>query len=106
MIPKEDCDRIKQYTIDLVNRTNIQEQKMYFVANNKTTKFKGMNFLETGSKIGYLLEMTAIDENENLIVPKIDALNKIGHAQHDCDPEFKKFSYRKEIKSILKDLDY
>lgn len=40
------------------------------------------------------------------IVNKRTAINKIGHALHDLDNVFRKFSYRSEYKQLLTDLGY
>ena len=45
-------------------------------------------------------------KNNQLVVPnKKEALNKIGHAMHDIDPVFEKFSYTKRFMDVLKGLE-
>lgn len=72
---------------------------MFFDTKNEP---RGISFIDTASSIGYLLEVGMIDENGHLKVKdKKLALNKIGHAMHDIDPVFERFSYNKTFKNIL-----
>ena len=48
-------------------------------------------FLTSGDKTRYFLEEGALDESGELISDKRRALNKIGHAMHDLDPEMSTF---------------
>ena len=47
-------------------------------------------FLSSGDQIRFFFEEKAIDENGNFTVPKQKSINKIGHAQHELDPVYKK----------------
>lgn len=49
-------------------------------------------FLESGDKIRFFLEEDALDAAGRLTRPKELAINKIGHALHDLDPAFARFS--------------
>ncbi len=49
-------------------------------------------FLTSGGRIRYFLEDGAIDANGELSRGKRQALNKIGHAMHDIDPDISAFS--------------
>ncbi|CAF1166980.1 unnamed protein product [Didymodactylos carnosus] len=42
----------------------------------------------------------------NLIFPKERSVNKIGHALHVLDPNFKRITFSDKIKTILHDLEY
>lgn len=49
-------------------------------------------FLGSGGGIGFFFEEEAFDAEGRLTVPKDRALNKLGHAMHDLDPVFDRFS--------------
>lgn len=57
-------------------------------------------FLESGGRIEFFLEEGALDSTGALVHPKARALNKIGHALHDLDPVFDRFS-RAECVAVL-----
>lgn len=57
-------------------------------------------FLASGDRIAYFLEEEAVDGTGRLIRPKERAINKIGHALHDLDPDFAAFSRRPELAAV------
>ena len=58
--------------------------------------------MRSAYNISFFLE----DSAKASILDKHNSINKIGHAIHDLDLLFRKFSYRKEYKQILSDLGY
>src|SRR2546429_8030790 len=61
-------------------------------------------FLESGDKIRFFFEENAFRPDGTLRQSKEQSINKIGHALHDLDPVFDKFSRTKEIKQLISDL--
>ena len=61
-------------------------------------------FLDSGDKIRFFFEAGALDEDNNLVVAKDRALNKVGHALHDLDPAFDRFSRSSELSALAQDL--
>ena len=57
-------------------------------------------FLESGDKIRFFLEEKANISEKNLKINKQFIVNKIGHALHDLDEVFYKFSHRKYLDMI------
>lgn len=49
-------------------------------------------------------EEKAIDQDGNLIVPRSQAFNKVGHAVHDLHPTFESFSYSDVVKTICREV--
>jgi phytanoyl-CoA hydroxylase len=56
--------------------------------------------------VGYLLEEGVVKNNQLVVPNKKQALNKIGHAMHDLDPVFERFSYTPYFMGLLKGLQY
>ena len=57
-------------------------------------------FLESGDKIRFFLEDNAFDESGVLRQSKENSLNKMGHAMHDLDPVFDRFSRSPALAAI------
>ncbi|CAD8085372.1 unnamed protein product [Paramecium primaurelia] len=104
IISHQEIDKLLQRTHELVENADLVNNQMFFDTKNAP---RGMSFLDTASKIGYLLEVGMIDEQGKLKVKdKKLALNKIGHAMHDLDPVFERFSYNNIFKAILQGVGY
>jgi phytanoyl-CoA hydroxylase len=61
-------------------------------------------FLESGDKIRFFFEEDAFLPDGNLKQNKEQSINKIGHALHELDPVFSKFSTSPAIKRLVADL--
>jgi phytanoyl-CoA hydroxylase len=61
-------------------------------------------FLASGSGVWCFFEEEAFDESGRLRGPKELSINKIGHAMHDLDPVFERFSYRPELAGVAADI--
>lgn len=62
-------------------------------------------FLNSGDRISFFFEKDAFDENGKLRQDLFHSLNKIGHAMHDLDPVFKRFSRSPQMKRLAAELD-
>lgn len=61
-------------------------------------------FLASGGEIRFFFEEEALDADGRLRVPLERALNKVGHALHDLDPAFDRFSRDPRLAAIAADL--
>ena len=100
---EEECDKIIQRSSYLIDNSNLNNQKSIFDTINQAHN-DDKYFLDSGDKIRFFfeekadLEKTNIDKNKHFIV------NKIGHALHDLNPKFHKFSHRKDLDNISKSI--
>lgn len=103
LISSKEIDNLKTHTEKLIEQQDFSKEIGTFKANqNLNTKFR-----DSASSISYFFEEIAVDSKEkNIKLPPKLALNKIGHAMHDVDPVFHSFSYKKEFKEILQNLNY
>ena len=61
-------------------------------------------FFESANNISFFFEEGAHDENGNLRQEKALSINKIGHALHDLDPVFRKFTRSSKMTELLLEL--
>ena len=60
--------------------------------------------LASADKVHCFFEEDAVDAEGRLVVPKDQAVNKIGHALHDLDPVFERFSRDPALAELARDL--
>ncbi|XP_042392680.1 phytanoyl-CoA dioxygenase-like isoform X1 [Zingiber officinale] len=63
-------------------------------------------FFESAEKISFFFEEKAFGDDGCLKQPKELSINKVGHALHELDPVFKKFSTSDKLLGMLFSLDY
>ena len=61
-------------------------------------------FASSGDKIRFFFEEEAFDEGGRLRQAKALSINKIGHALHDLDPVFERFSHGPALAALAADL--
>jgi phytanoyl-CoA hydroxylase len=62
--------------------------------------------VDSASEVRCFFEEEALDAEGRLVVPKAQAINKIGHALHDHDPVFSAFSRDARLAAITADLGF
>ena len=67
---------------------------------NDQVRVSDEQFLSSGDRITCFFEEEAIAPDGSLTVPKDRSINKIGHALHDLDPVFERFSYTVELAEL------
>ena len=100
-VGKAACDELRARTLELVDDFDPAEVRSVF----STTGQEQLNdryFIESGDKIRFFLEHDAFDDAGRLRDTKENCLNKMGHAMHDLDPVFDRFSHSAELAEIAR----
>lgn len=99
-LPLIDIAKIRQQAHDLIE--SWEPVKPSIFTTNEQSRISDKYFMDSAHNISFFLE----EGVKPPIADKQNSVNKIGHALHDLDPVFRKFSYRPEYKAALHDLGY
>ena len=100
---EEQCDAVMKRGEELANSFNFDGHPSIFQTNEQT-RTSDDYFLNSGDNISYFFEKDAFDENGKLKQDIFHSLNKRGHALHDLDPVFAKFSRTPQLKKLAAEL--
>ena len=102
-VPAAACERLIAHTKKMVEAADLSHVATIF-STTTVQHAADAYFATSGDKIRFFFEAGAFDADGRLNRPKDLALNKIGHALHDLDPEFDAFSRRPRLAVLVGDL--
>lgn len=102
-VDPEACDRLRARAAELVRDFDPQGVISIF-STHEQARTSDDYFLESGDKIRLFFEENAFNPDGTLRQSREESINKIGHALHDLDPEFDRFSRTPNIKQLVTDL--
>lgn len=103
--PVLQCDELRQRALELVEVFDPATVRSVF-STTKQTQLDDDYFIGSGDKIRFFLEDDAFDEAGELRQSKHDSLNKMGHAMHDLDPVFDRFSHTPKLAATVESLGF
>lgn len=97
------CDELRRRAEELVEAFD-PAGSFYIFSTHEQTRRTDDYFLESGEHVRFFFEEDAFLENGELRQKKEHSINKIGHALHDMDEVFDRFSRTEKIARVVADL--
>ena len=102
---ESDCDRLRARAEELVQEFDAAEVVSIFTTREQN-RIADEYFLTSGDKIRFFFEENAFNSDGTLKYEKEKSINKIGHALHDLDPVFDRFSRDQKLKELAAALGF
>lgn len=96
---ESDCDSLRARAQELVQEFDPAQVVSIFTTREQN-RIADEYFLTSGDKIRFFFEENAFNEDGTLRYEKEKSINKIGHALHDLDPVFDRFSRSRNVKEL------
>ena len=94
-----DCDQLRARATELVQQFDPAEVVSIF-STHEQNRLTDEYFLTSGDKIRLFFEENAFNPDGSLKYEKEKSINKIGHALHDLDPVFNRFSRAPKLRAL------
>jgi phytanoyl-CoA hydroxylase len=94
-----ECDELRARAEALVQEFDPEEVVSIF-STHEQNRLTDEYFLTSGDKIRFFFEENAFNADGTLKYKKEKSINKIGHALHDLDPVFERFSRSQKMKAL------
>jgi phytanoyl-CoA hydroxylase len=102
-VSPEACTAARERAEEIVAAFEPGSHRSIFTTHEQT-RVSDDEFLASGDRITCFFEEEAFAPDGTLAVPKERSINKIGHALHDLDPVFERFSYTPELAELAIDI--
>src|SRR5882757_8383546 len=97
------CNGLKAAANQIVADFQPTGQRTIFTTSEQE-RVSNSEFLASGSGVWCFFEEEAFDTEGRPRTSKELSINKIGHAMHDLDPTFERFSYRPDLAGVAADI--
>ncbi|KAJ7569173.1 hypothetical protein O6H91_01G064300 [Diphasiastrum complanatum] len=101
---EDECKEMLEHMESVVEHFDPYKISIFSTKNQK--QHTDEYFYESANNISFFFEEKAFDAEGRLQKPKSLAINKVGHALHDLDPVFRRFSRSMRTTLLLSSLGY
>ena len=98
---EEDCDRLRARAQELIQEFDPAEVVSIF-STKEQNRLTDEYFMTSGDKVRFFFEENAFNPDGTLKYEKEKSINKIGHALHDLDQLFNRFSRSDKVRELAK----
>src|SRR4030095_14460882 len=102
-VAESDCDQLRKRAEEMVSDFDAAGLVSIF-STHEQSRVADEYFLKSGDKIRFFFEENAFNPDGTLKQDKECSINKIGHALHDLDPVFDRFSRKRKIQQLAGDI--
>jgi phytanoyl-CoA hydroxylase len=102
-VPRAECGALRARMAELVAAFDPGEVRTIF-STTRHSHAQDRYFLGSGDRIRFFFEEEAFDDQGRLRQSKERSINKVGHALHDLDPVFERFSRRPALAELVEEL--
>ena len=102
-VSADECDALRARMAELTEAFEPGEVATIF-STTKRSHAQDRYFLDSGDKIRFFFEEEAFDDAGRLRQSKAASINKVGHALHDLDPVFERFSRAPKLAALVAEL--
>lgn len=99
----EECAALRRRANEIVDEWQPSEQRTVFTTETQE-RVSNREFMASGTTTWCFFEEQAFDERGVLRQSKALSVNKIGHAMHDIDPVFERFTYTTALAEVVADI--
>ena len=101
--PHDRCAELRERAVAIVEAWEPSGERTIFTTEQQD-RVSNREFLSSGSTTWCFFEEEAFDASGRLRQAKQLSINKIGHATHDLDPVFERFTYTSELAAVAADI--
>ncbi|PSC71492.1 phytanoyl-dioxygenase [Micractinium conductrix] len=100
----EEVAQLKARGEELVEAFDAENVSIFSTRRQESTTDR--YFLDSASSVSCFFEEKAFDSEGKLVADKTRAINKIGHAMHDLDPVFRRWSRSPKVAAVMESLGF